>query len=82
MWKVPDSRYPYKTYGHCTVLSKDGQNLHSSGGWSDGNPENLKSAFTLLLDKNFVWKKVPSMKVGRATHACLATKFGVSQGLL
>ena len=49
-----------------------------------GNPQdNLKSAFTLPLAgkdlASHVWKKVSPMNVGRATHACLATKFGVSQ---
>ena len=49
-----------------------------------GNPQdNLKSAFTLpLAGKDLasrVWKKVSPMNVGRAAHACLATRYGVSQ---
>ena len=40
--------------------------------------DNLKSAFTLPIAGSHAWQKVSPMKVGRATHACLATKFGVS----
>ena len=40
--------------------------------------DNLKSAFTIPIAGSHSWQKVSPMKVGRATHACLATKFGVS----
>ncbi len=81
-WRLSLVHYPLATFGHCSVSVSDSV-IFSTGGWNDVGGD-LTSTFSLETGKTGEsnaggWQKVSSMRVGRATHACLATRYKVKQ---
>ena len=77
-WSLSKTKYPIKVWGHCSVISKDGTTIYSTGGFTARNIEkNLKSTFS-TDSASLVSSRLPDMKIGRSTHACLITKYKVS----